>query len=180
MSFRKKEPRSVSPIKMILSDVDGVLTDGTIYYDHLGNKTKGFSALDGFGIRAWQKRGFLFGIVTGRDDPCTAIRAKDLQIDIYHAGIKDKRSVVKNIAQEFSIPLNQIAFIGDDLPDLEAIQICGWGFAVPDAVDEIKQIADYITKRRGGYGAVREVIAQLLAHDNIPQMVKAGLTPSGS
>ena len=148
---------------MILSDVDGVLTDGTLYYDHQGNKTKGFSTLDGFGIRAWQKAGFLFGIVTGRDDPCTAFRAKDLHIEIYHAGIKDKQAAIQNIAEEFSVSLDQIVFIGDDLPDLPAIQMCGFGVAVADAVDEVKQVADYVTQRRGGFGAVREVIDLMFA-----------------
>ena len=149
-------------IKLILSDVDGVLTDGTLYYDPLGNKTKGFNTLDGFGIRAWLKAGFLFGIVTGRDDPCVALRTKDLHIEIYHAGIKDKKNTVERIAQEYSIPLEQIAFIGDDLPDLPAMQICGLSIAVPDAVDEVKRVADYVTQRRGGFGAVREVIDEMM------------------
>ncbi|MDR0869539.1 MAG: HAD hydrolase family protein [Planctomycetaceae bacterium] len=149
-------------IRMILSDVDGVLTDGTLYYDHSGNIGKGFSTLDGYGISAWLKSGFEFGIVTGRDDPCVACRAKDLHIGIYHAGITDKRTTVENIAKEFGLPLEQMAFIGDDLPDLPALQICGFAAAVSNATEAVKQIADYITVRSGGTGAVRELIDLLL------------------
>ncbi len=147
---------------MILSDVDGVLTDGTIEIDHEGNESKRFSTLDGYGIRCWKKAGHDFGLITGRKSPCVLHRAQDLGITIVRLGIFAKREAVEEIAAEHGLTLNQIAYIGDDLPDLPAIRAVGLGVAVPDAVQEVKDAADYITMRRGGYGAVREVIEQIL------------------
>ncbi len=147
---------------MILSDVDGVLTDGTIEIDHLGNESKRFSTVDGFGIRVWKQVGYSFGLITGRRSECVLHRAKDLGIDIVRIGTFEKLQAVEEIAAEHELSLGQIAFIGDDLPDLPAIRAVGLGVTVPDAPNELQIAADFTTRRRGGYGAVRELIEQIL------------------
>ncbi|MDR2345330.1 MAG: HAD hydrolase family protein [Planctomycetaceae bacterium] len=149
-------------IRMILSDVDGVLTDGTIEIDHEGNESKRFSTMDGYGIRLWFQQGYKFGLITGRRSECVLHRAKDLGIDIIRLGTFAKREAMEEIAAEYRLKLEQIAYIGDDLPDLPAIQAAGLGVTVPDAPNELKIAADYITQRRGGYGAVRDLIEHIL------------------
>ena len=149
-------------IRMILSDVDGVLTDGTIEIDHLGNESKRFSTLDGYGIRLWKRAGYEFGLVTGRSSPCVLHRAKDLGIDIVRLGTFEKREAVLEIAQQRQLSLEEIAFIGDDLPDLPAIRAVGLGVTVPDSPEPLRHAADYVTLRRGGYGAVRDLIDRIL------------------
>ena len=146
---------------MILSDVDGVLTDGTIGMDHAGDESKQFSTLDGFGIRMWFQAGFQFGLITGRAGSCVLHRAKDLGIDIVRTGTFAKRESVVAIAHETGFSLDEIAYIGDDYPDLPAIRAVGLGVTVPHAPQELKNAAEYITQLPGGYGAVRDVIAQI-------------------
>jgi 3-deoxy-D-manno-octulosonate 8-phosphate phosphatase (KDO 8-P phosphatase) len=157
-----KLQQKAKPICMILSDVDGVLTDGTIEIDHQGNESKRFSTLDGYGIRIWHKKGYQFGLITGRDSDCVRHRAKELGIQIVRAGTFEKKQAVEEIAAEHDLTFEQIAYIGDDLPDLPAIQIAGFGVTVPHAPDELKNTADYVTQRPGGYGAVRDLIDQIL------------------
>jgi 3-deoxy-D-manno-octulosonate 8-phosphate phosphatase (KDO 8-P phosphatase) len=158
MSFETK----AKSICMILSDVDGVLTDGTIEFDYLGNESKRFCTLDGYGIRCWFNAGYSFGLITGRRSECVLHRAKDLHIEIVRIGTFAKREAVEEIAAENHLSLEQIAYIGDDIPDLPAIQAVGLGVTVPDAPDELKLAADYVTQRRGGYGAVRDLIERIL------------------
>jgi 3-deoxy-D-manno-octulosonate 8-phosphate phosphatase (KDO 8-P phosphatase) len=149
-------------IRMILSDVDGVLTDGTIEIDHQGNESKRFSTVDGYGIRCWFQAGYSFGLITGRKSECVMHRAKDLGIEIVRLGTFAKREAVEEIANEQHLSLEQIAYIGDDLPDLPAIQVVGLGVTVPDAPEELKNAAHYITQYRGGYGAVRDLINKIM------------------
>ena len=150
------------PIKLILSDIDGVLTDGTIEIDHDGNESKRFSTLDGYGIRMWRRAGYNFGLITGRDCPCVYHRAKNLGIDIIRAGTFAKWEAVLEIAAEQNLSVEEIAFIGDDLPDLPAIRGVGLGVTVSHAPQELKNAAEYIAQRPGGYGAVRDLIDQIL------------------
>ena len=154
--------RCAAPIKLILSDVDGVLTDGTIEIDHDGNESKQFSTLDGYGIRFWQKAGYFFGLITGRNCPCIYHRAKNLGVEIIRAGTFAKWEAVCEIAAEMNLSVEEIAYIGDDLPDLPAIRKVGLGVTVPHAPQELKNAAEYITQRPGGYGAVRDLIDQIL------------------
>ena len=149
-------------IKLILSDVDGVLTDGTIEIDHEGNESKRFSTLDGYGIRMWRKAGYHFGFITGRDCPCLYHRAKNLGVEIIRAGTFAKWEAVLEIAAEQGLSVDEIAFIGDDYPDLPAIRGVGLGVTVSHAPQELKNAAEYITQRPGGYGAVRDLIDQIL------------------
>jgi len=151
-----------APIKLILSDIDGVLTDGTIEIDHDGNESKRFSTLDGYGIRMWRQAGYNFGLITGRDCPCIYHRAKNLGITIIRAGTFAKWEAVLEIAAGQNLSVEEIAFIGDDYPDLPAIRGVGLGITVPHAPQELKNAAEYITQRPGGYGAVRDLIDQIL------------------
>jgi len=155
--------KCATPVRLILSDVDGVLTDGTIEIDHDGNESKRFSTLDGYGIRMWRQAGYSFGLITGRDCPCIYHRAQNLGIDIVRAGTFAKWEAVVEIAAEQNLSTEEIAYIGDDLPDLPAIRGVGLGVTVPHAPQELKNAAEYITQRPGGYGAVRDLIDQILA-----------------
>lgn len=150
------------PIELILSDVDGVLTDGAIIYDNQGIELKRFHIHDGLGIQLWQRGGGRFGIVTGRTSHIVEIRAAELGIQLVRQGIDDKLAVVRRLAEELSLRLDQVAYLGDDLPDLSAIQAVGLGVAVPGAAAEVREAADYVTKAPGGHGAVREVIELVL------------------
>ena len=150
------------PIKLILSDIDGVLTDGSIEISHDAHESKRFSTLDGYGIRLWQQAGYKMGLITGRDSPCIYHRAKNLGIGIIRAGTFAKWEAVIEIADELNLSVSEIAFIGDDYPDLPAIRAVGLGVTVPHAPQELKNAAEYITQRAGGYGAVRDLIDQIL------------------
>jgi len=157
MSLEKR----AAPIKLILSDIDGVLTDGTIEIDHVGNESKRFSTLDGYGIRMWRKAGFSLGLITGRDCPCIYHRAENLGVTIVRAGTFAKWEAVIEIAGELNLSMEEVAFIGDDYPDLPAIRAVGLGVTVPHAPQELKNAAEYITQRPGGYGAVRDLVDQI-------------------
>ena len=158
MSLEKR----AGPIKLILSDIDGVMTDGTIDIDFEGNESKRFNTLDGYGIRMWRKAGYKMGLITGRDCPCIYHRANDLGIEIVRAGTFAKWEAVLEIAAELTMSVEEIAFIGDDYPDLASIRAVGLGVTVPHAPQELKNAAEYITQRPGGYGAVRDLIDQIL------------------
>jgi len=164
MSLEKR----AAPIKLILSDVDGVMTDGTIGIDHNGNESKQFSTLDGYGVHMWRQAGYQLGLITGRNCPCIYYRAKNLGIDIVRAGSFAKWEAVLEIAAELNISLEEIAYIGDDYPDLPVIRAVGLGVTVPHAPQELKNAAEYITQRPGGYGAIRDLIDQILRIKGIP------------
>jgi len=154
-------------IKLILSDVDGVLTDGGIIYDSQGNEIKKFNVRDGFGIRLWQKAGYEFGLVTGRSSHIVRLRANELGLSILRQGVRDKLEVVMSIAESRHLTLEEICFIGDDFPDLPVIRHVGLGVTVADAPEEIRQQARLVTSQQGGHGAVRELIETVLKAQNL-------------
>jgi YrbI family 3-deoxy-D-manno-octulosonate 8-phosphate phosphatase len=147
---------------LLLSDVDGVMNDGDLIFDSAGNEIKRFHIRDGFGIRLWQRAGFKFGIVTGRRSNIVERRARELDIEILRQGHDDKLTQIRQVASEQGVALENIAYIGDDLLDLSAINAVGLGIAVADAAEEVRAAARYITKHPGGRGAVREVVEMLL------------------
>ena len=151
-------------IRLILSDVDGVLTDGTIGYDNQGVEAKPFHARDGQGIKLWQYAGCHFGLVTGRSSQIVLTRAADLGISIVRQGVSNKFAAVREILEQMHLTFDQVCFIGDDLPDLLPIRHSALGVAVADAVQEVMDEADYVTQLRGGRGAVRETIELILKH----------------
>ncbi|MGD9125968.1 MAG: HAD-IIIA family hydrolase [Planctomycetia bacterium] len=149
-------------IKLILSDVDGVLTDGRLTFNDEGIETKSFHARDGMGIKLWQKAGYPFGLVTARTSQIVHNRAVELDIDLLRQGVKDKREVVQQVCDELDLKPEQVCFIGDDLPDVRAMQYVGLAIAPADASTEAKEVAQFVTEKPGGRGAVREAITLIL------------------
>jgi len=149
-------------IELILSDVDGVLTDGGIWYDNQGVELKGFHIRDGLGIKLWQRAGFRFGVLTARTSHIVKLRTGELGIDIVRQGFEDKLPVAEEIARTCGLTPEQVCYIGDDLTDLPVIRFAGLGAAVADAVSEVRAAAAVVTTLPGGRGAVRELIETIL------------------
>jgi len=153
---------NLTDIKILVMDVDGVLTDGTLIINADGSESKGFNSLDGHGIRMWQRAGLKVAFLSGRDSEPTRRRAQQLEIDHCIQDCHNKLPALKELAEKLDLEAEAIAYIGDDLTDLPSIRYAGFSVAVADAVDEVKQYADYVTTRAGGRGAVREVIEYIL------------------
>jgi 3-deoxy-D-manno-octulosonate 8-phosphate phosphatase (KDO 8-P phosphatase) len=150
------------PIRLILSDVDGVLTDGGIVFDNQGIEAKRFHVRDGMGIRLWQKAGYRFGLITHRSSNIVKMRVAELGIEIVRQGVDNKLTAMRGILAELRLTPNQACYLGDDLPDLSVVRAVGFGVAVADACEELRQSAHYVTKLPGGTGAVRETIELIL------------------
>lgn len=146
----------------MLSDVDGVLTDGRITYDNNGVESKTFHVRDGMGIRLWRRAGHAFGIVTARSSQIVRNRAAELGISIVRQGVGDKWEAIGQILKEENASAEEFCYIGDDLPDIRALREAGLGIAVADACEEARAAADWITSCRGGGGAVREAVEFIL------------------
>lgn len=151
-------------IKMFLTDCDGCLTDGGMYYSENGDELKKFNSLDGMGLSMLKKRGILIGIITGEKKVLNRRRSEKLKLDIYKEGIKNKLETIKELCLEYNISFKEVAYVGDDVNDLEVIQNVGIGCSVPNGRAEVRQAADYVTKTPGGQGAVREVADLLLQY----------------
>lgn len=149
-------------IKLLILDVDGVMTDGRIVMNDLGQEIKFFNVKDGHGIRLLLKAGIDVAIITGRESETVRRRAADLGIPIVYQGIKDKESVCKKIMEEKRLEKEQVCCMGDDLPDIPMLNCAGLPVAVADATYETRKSAVYITKAPGGYGAVREICEIIL------------------
>lgn len=150
------------PIELILSDVDGVLTDGTLVFDNQGTEIKRFHIRDGLGVRLWQRAGYRFGLITGRNSQIVKVRAEELGVEIVRQGVDNKLPVAKEILNQLQLDMQQLCYVGDDLPDIPLIRAAGLGIAVSDAADEVRDCADYITQVAGGRGAAREVVELIL------------------
>src|SRR4051812_23258317 len=149
-------------IELILSDVDGVMTDGGIHILDDGQQLVKFHIRDGMGVRLWREAGKRFGIVTGRNLESIRRRASDLKVDVMRLGIDDKLPEVDRIVADFGLEREQVCYIGDDLLDLAAIRSVGLGVAVADAVEDCRRAAKYTTSVRGGQAAIREVVELIL------------------
>src|SRR5829696_7688133 len=149
-------------IELILSDVDGVMTDGGIHILDDGQQLVKFHIRDGMGVRLWREAGKRFGIVTGRNLESIRRRASDLWMDIVRLGVDDKLPEVDALAAELGFKREQVCYIGDDLLDLATIRAVGFGVAVADAVEDVRNASKYTTSVRGGQAAVREVIELIL------------------
>ena len=153
----------LSKIQMLLTDSDGCLTDGGMYYTENGDEMKKFTTLDGKGLSMLREAGIKVGIITGEDCKLVKRRADKLHLDVLKMGIQDKLQVVKAIAEEYSIPLENICYIGDDLADVAVIKAVGFGCSVANGRPEVKEIAKYVTKTPGGQGAVREITDMIVS-----------------
>ena len=152
----------LAQIKLLLLDVDGVLTDGGITYSDTGEQIKTFNSKDGFGLRLLMDSGIRVGIITGRKSKALEHRCKNLGISLLFDGIKDKSKALDKIAAETKIKPDQMAFAGDDLIDLPVMKTVGVSFCVSDACKEVKDHSDIITRLKGGHGAVREICETIL------------------
>jgi 3-deoxy-D-manno-octulosonate 8-phosphate phosphatase (KDO 8-P phosphatase) len=163
-------------IKLLLLDVDGVLTDGSIYYDDKGEEIKAFNSKDGLGLRLLMKAGIQVGIITGRKSKALQHRCKNLGIDLLFENIQDKASVLNQITTRSGIGLQEIAFVGDDLLDLSLFGKVRVAVAVADAHPCVLEKADIVTEAKGGAGAVREVCDAILREKGLWDEIVARYT----
>lgn len=150
-------------LKLIVLDVDGVLTDGRILVDDLGVESKAFYVRDGFAIRAAMSVGLKVGVLTGRASRVVALRMAELGVELVIQGAREKLVGFETLCQRAGVLPEQAAYVGDDLVDLPPLLGCGYAIAVADAVAEVRAEANYVTRAPGGRGAVREAIEHVLA-----------------
>ncbi|MCG6656463.1 HAD-IIIA family hydrolase [Halomonas campisalis] len=149
-------------VRLLALDVDGVLTDGRLYFQADGVEIKAFHTQDGLGIQLLRRAGLQVALLTGRDSPMVSHRAAALGIDHVFQGCGDKLATLRELCRRQQLSLEQVAYCGDDLPDLSAIHRAGIGISVPGAPPYIQALADWVTERSGGHGAVREICDTLL------------------
>lgn len=165
--------RKAKPIKLVAFDIDGIMTDGRLYFTSLGDEIKAFNVKDGLGLNLLRKSGVEVAIITGRTSELVNRRARDLKIDKLIQGREDKKIALLELMEQENLTAEQIAYMGDDLPDLPAIRHAGLGVTVADALPIVKQHADLITEANGGDGAVREFCDWLLqAQGNLDKVLE--------
>lgn len=150
-------------VRLLVLDVDGVLTDGRIYYGNDGEELKAFNIKDGLGIKLLQRAGIRVAIITGRQSEIVARRARELGIANVIQGREDKLEALRGLCRQQDLQVEDCAYMGDDLPDLGAINACGLGMTVADASHTVRQAADWLSALDGGAGAVREACEFILA-----------------
>lgn len=165
--IRKKSRIKRKKIKMFLTDCDGCLTDGGMYYTETGDELKKFNTLDGMGISLLRDRGIITGIITGETTGILERRARKLKIDEVHQGIKNKLAIVDQLCQKYGITREEVAYVGDDINDLDALCNVGFSCTVDSAQSIIKEKVDYVSSNKGGEGAVRDIIEKILEEYNI-------------
>ena len=149
-------------IKLLLLDVDGVMTDGGIILGDNTLEIKKFHVQDGLGIALARRAGLRVGILTSRSSEVVERRARELGIEEVNQGCPHKLEACRRVLKKYGLQHDEVAYVGDDLPDLPVLQQVGLAFAVANAVPEVKRQADYVTRKAGGEGAVREVVELLL------------------
>ena len=159
----------IPEIRMFLTDCDGCLTDGGMYYSENGDELKKFSTRDGMGIRLLRESGILTGILTGENVKLNLRRAEKLKLDILESACADKLGTARKLCAKYNISLSNVCYIGDDLVDVELLRAAGFSAAPADAVRAAREAANYITEAPGGAGAVREVIDLILSHRKNPE-----------
>lgn len=156
---------SLTLIRLLILDVDGVLTAGSLLYEAAGNIEKVFYVQDGGAIRLWQRMGGQVAIISGRTSPAVTTRAMDLGVTHLHMKVEDKLPVFESVTRETGVAAGETAFMGDDLLDLAPMRRCGYPIAPANAVATVKRAARYVTRRAGGAGAVNEAIERLMRHN---------------
>ncbi len=169
--------RLAQNIKLVIFDIDGVLTNGTLFFDNKGEEYKAFNSKDGHGIRMLLECGLQAAVITGRKSELVLHRMNDLGVELIFQGYRDKRPAFNELLKVTGLEASQIAYIGDDVVDLPIMQQVGMGIAVQDAHPFVIQHADYVTKLGGGLGAAREAIefilqSQQLLHDKLESYLK--------
>lgn len=156
----------LAKISLLVLDVDGVLTDGSIYLNDDGVETKRFHVRDGTGLTMWRLMGNEVAIITGRKGAALQHRAAELKISHVMQGIVDKRAALEQLLQQLNRKPENTAIVADDIPELPLFDVCGYAMAVADASDEVKRRADFVTQKPGGHAAVREAIEHILKSRN--------------
>jgi 3-deoxy-D-manno-octulosonate 8-phosphate phosphatase (KDO 8-P phosphatase) len=149
-------------IRLLLLDVDGIMTDGRIIIDNNGVEAKAFDVRDGHGLKLLQRVGLKVGIITGRESEVVRFRARELGIDILHQGSRNKLEPYFATIEELGLADEEVAYMGDDLVDLPILRRVGFSATVADAAEELKPLVHYVTARSGGRGAVREICDLIL------------------
>ena len=163
--------KRASGIRMLVLDVDGVLTDGKLYFDHNGNELKAFNTRDGMGINVLQRCGIEVAVITGRKSEAVTQRMTQLGVQHVYQGREDKLSAFLHLLKETGLDAHQICFVGDDWIDLPVLLRAGLAVSVADAEDRVKDQAHWITERNGGDGAVREVCNLILKAQDKEQAI---------
>lgn len=161
-------------IKMIVFDVDGTLTDGSIIIDSSGNESKKFNVKDGFAIAQSVSNGIICVIITGRESEVVKIRASELKINEVYQGIKDKSVKIKEAASKYGVSLEETAYFGDDINDFPAFLISGFKGTTADGAEELKERADFVSKKKGGDGAAKEFVEFILKAKGIWEKIISG------
>jgi 3-deoxy-D-manno-octulosonate 8-phosphate phosphatase (KDO 8-P phosphatase) len=160
--IKKNIKEKLKAIKILILDVDGVMTDGRIIMDNEGREIKNFNVRDGHGIKILQRFGIKVAILTGRQSKVVEHRANDLEIDDVYQKVFNKKEIFQKILKKHKLSADAAAFMGDDIVDIPVLKSVGFSASVADAVDVVKKSVDYITNNKGGYGAVREVCELIL------------------
>ena len=159
---RKVSPKILQDIRLFATDVDGVLTDAGMYYAESGDEWKKFNTRDGMGLKLLQKAGIITAIVTQERTKLVTRRAEKLAIPELHQGVLDKLSLVREMAARHGLTLSQVAYIGDDVNDLETLKEVGFSAAPADGMPQVIAVVDYVCQKKGGEGAVREICEMIL------------------
>lgn len=169
-----KQPQdtALQNIKLFVTDVDGVLTDGSLYYDSTGLAHKGFHVQDGMGLKFLQQSGIHVAVITACTSELTRARMEHLGIEKICMGQHDKREAYANLLKEFNLANADVAYMGDDMPDLPLIKLAGVGITVADACPVLFKHADWVTQREGGKKAIREVCEAILTAQNHWQKIE--------
>jgi 3-deoxy-D-manno-octulosonate 8-phosphate phosphatase (KDO 8-P phosphatase) len=173
MLTQKKLSSLAKKIKLLILDVDGVLTDGKLYFSATGDTLKTFNAQDGLGIKMLLRSGTQVAIITGRDSEIVTQRARELGINTVYQGQIQKLTALHHCCQELMVPLKHVAYMGDDINDIPVLREVGLRLAPANAMPEVKKIAHYSSQRNGGDGAVREICDLILQAQNLLKPAQA-------
>lgn len=156
-------------IELIVLDVDGTMTDSRITYSENGDEIKSFNVKDGLAISSWRRLGKQVAIITGRSSDIVARRAKELRIEHFYQGVHNKKEVLESLLEKLSLTMDNVAAIGDDLNDLQMLQSAKISFVPRDASAYVDKIATVVLTRKGGDGAVREMIEHLILKEGLEE-----------
>ncbi|MDD5229055.1 MAG: 3-deoxy-manno-octulosonate-8-phosphatase KdsC [Methylococcales bacterium] len=160
-------------IRLLILDVDGVLTDGKLFFDGLGNEFKAFHAQDGHGIKMLQQTGIEIAVISGRESSIVSKRMEELDVTLVYQGQKNKRAAFQELLQKLNLKPEQVAYVGDDVVDLPIMTQVGLAIAVANANEAVTACADWSTKLGGGLGAVREVCDMIMQSQDNYELILA-------
>ena len=158
-------------IKLILTDIDGVWTDGGMYYDQTGNEWKKFHTYDSAGVLLCRYHNIPVGIITGEETEIVKRRAEKLKVDFLFQGVTNKMEVIQQLCNDLHISLSEVAYIGDDINDIKVLKSVGYSFCPASAIPFVKTIVKQITTKKGGEGAFREMVETLIGTEKVNQFL---------